>query len=399
MADCATDVVVVGAGIVGCAVAYYLSLEGLNVRLMDRSDIGSGCSAHGTGAFSMLGGEFRPGASFSLGLEGLRMSGELADRLAEETGMETYYQRLPHVRMALDEEEEAVIRKMLAWQSAEMDARWIGGDDVLQMDSRLTPEIRGAALEQHSAQVDSHRFTSALARGAEKHGASIHHDQVTGIAHDNRRVTGVTYDGGTVSSEHVVLAMGPWAGLCQQWLDFPIPVRPLKGERLRLEFDGPPVPGFLTSPKRGHILTCADGFWSVGSTGGRDYDRVENFLGEDFDRTPTEEAKQDLLSNARTVLKDLKNARVVQHLAGSRPASADRLPIIGPVPGWEGVYMAVGHTTKGIHLSPITARIIRDYIVHGGPRESFDVSEFMPDRFSEQWEPVYQSARSFVFEE
>ena len=79
----------------------------------------------------------------------------------------------------------------------------------------------------------------------------------------------MTYDGGTVSSEHVVLAMGPWAGLCQQWLDFPIPVRPLKGERLRLEFDGPPVPGFLTSPKRGTSLhvPMVFGAWAAPEAG------------------------------------------------------------------------------------------------------------------------------------
>ena len=70
-------------------------------------------------------------------------------------------------------------------------------------------------------------------------------------------------------------------------------------------------------------------------------------------------------------------------LAGSRPLSPDSKPIIGPVPGRDGVFLATGHTTKGIHLGPITGRIIRDYIAGGSTRVVSDMGEFLPDRFAD----------------
>ena len=73
----------------------------------------------------------------------------------------------------------------------------------------------------------------------------------------------------------------------------------------------------------------------------------------------------------------------MQQLAGSRPLSPDSKPIIGPVPGWDGVYLATGHTTKGIHLGPITGRIIADYVCRGATEVIDDMSEFLPDRFAD----------------
>ena len=78
--------------------------------------------------------------------------------------------------------------------------------------------------------------------------------------------------------------------------------------------------------------------------------------------SPPRPARLELLQRAIDVLPDLERAELVQQLAGSRPLSPDSKPIIGPVPGWEGVLLATGHTTKGIHLGPVTGRIIADYV-------------------------------------
>ncbi len=78
----------------------------------------------------------------------------------------------------------------------------------------------------------------------------------------------------------------------------------------------------------------------------------------------------------------LEDAEVVDHLAGVRPLSADRMPLIGPVPGWDGVYMATGHGTKGIHLSAITGRLVADLMVRGDTDVPVPVDAFSPLRFS-----------------
>ena len=130
------------------------------------------------------------------------------------------------------------------------------------------------------------------------------------------------------------------------------------------------------------MISRLDGFTSVGSTGGRDYDEKEIFWGEEFDHRPTTTARLELLQRAIDVFPDLERAELVQQLAGSRPLSPDGRPIIGPVSGRKGILLATGHTTKGIHLGPITGRIIADYICRGSTQVVSDMDQFLPDRFA-----------------
>ena len=377
-----SDVVVVGAGVIGCSVAYYLARDGASVTLIEREAIGSGASAHATGFLAMLGAEFTPGASFQFGLAGYREFPELVRNLEEDTGMDLLFQRRPALRLALDDEEQAFIEGLLAWQQPHLAVKWIDGTEVRRIEPRLTPQVRGAVYEDESAQLDSYRLTLALAQAAEQRGAQLHLREVTGLATSGSRVTGVRTTDGEVSCGTVVLAAGVWSPRFGEALGFPLPVRPLKGERLMLRFGGEPLPVLISSPKRGHMISRLDGLLSVGSTGGRDYDPKELFMGEEFDRQPTEAAKIELLQRAVDVLPGLEQAELVQHLAGSRPLSPDRLPIIGPAPGWEGVVLATGHGHKGVHLGPITGRTVARFILGGGARVPDEMDPFLPGRLA-----------------
>ena len=103
------DAVVLGAGVVGGAVAYFLSKEGLKVCLMDRESLGSGASAHGHGALSMVGRDFKPGAHFDLGLEGMRFFPGFVQGLIEDSGVDPMYHEMPGVNVAMLEEERAYL--------------------------------------------------------------------------------------------------------------------------------------------------------------------------------------------------------------------------------------------------------------------------------------------------
>ena len=376
------DVVVVGAGIVGCSVAYYLTLQGANVVLMEKDSIGSGASAHATGSLSLLGAEFSQGPSFEFALDAYREFPGLVEHLESATGIDLLYQRRPSLRLALDEDEERLIKELMQWQQKHVAMHWIGPDEVSRIEPRLTPHVRGAMYEDESAQLDSYRLTLALAQAAEQQGAQLQLRAVTALITQGSRVTGVRSSAGEIECGTVVLAAGTWSSAFGDSLDFPIPVRPLKGERLMLLYDGPPLPVLISSPKRGHMISRLDGILSVGSTGGRDYDDQDLYRGEEFDNVPTETAKMELLQRAVDVFPQLVDAELVQQLAGSRPLSPDRQPIIGPVPGWQGVVLATGHTTKGIHLGPITGRIISDYILMGSAKVPEEMQAFLPDRFS-----------------
>ena len=377
------DVVVIGAGVVGCSVAYYLAREGINVTLLERESIGSGASAHATGSLSLLGAEFSPGASFQIARASYSEFQQIVPELESATGMDLLYQRRPSLRLALDDEEADLIKNLMVWQQPHVKMHWIDTQEVHSIEPRLSPSIIGAVYEDESAQLDSYRLDLALARGAELKGAKILYREVTGLITSGPTISGVKTASGDINCGTVVVAAGTWSRAFAPWLRFPVPIRPMKGERLLLNHPGEPLQVLISSPKRGHMISRLDGFISVGSTGGRDYDRRELFLGEEFDRRPTETARLELLQRAIDVFPDLERAELVQQLAGSRPLSPDGKPIIGPVPGLESVLLATGHATKGIHLGPITGRIITDYISHGSTRVVSDMGQFLPDRFAD----------------
>ena len=378
-----TDVVVIGAGVVGCSVAYYLAREGVNVIVLEREAIGSGASAHATGSLSLLGAEFSAGASFQMARASYSEFEQIVPELESATGMDLLYQRRPSLRLALDDEEADLITSLMAWQQPHVKMHWIDSREVHSIEPRLSRSIIGAVYEDESAQLDSYRLNLALGRGAELKGANILYREVTGLVTSGSTISGVKTVSEDIHCGAVVVAAGTWSRAFTPWLGFPVPVRPMKGERLLLNYPGEPLPVLISSPKRGHMISRMDGLTSVGSTGGRDYDQKDLFWGEEFDRQPTETARLELLQRAIDILPDLERAELVQQLAGSRPLSPDSKPIIGPVPGREGVLLATGHTTKGIHLGPITGRIITDYICRGSTRVVSDMSQFLPDRFAD----------------
>ncbi len=386
------DVVVIGAGVIGCSVAYYLAREGIKVALLERESFGSGSSAHATGFISLLGTEFTPGPSFQFGLESYREFPSLVAELEDATGMDLLYQRRPSLRLALEESEEQLIKDLMTWQQEHVAMRWISSDDVHELEPRLTPSLIGAVYEDESAQLDSYRLNLALAAGAEKKGTQTINRNVTGLLSEKNRITGVQTEQGDISCGTVVVAAGLWSPPFQRDLDFPIPVGALKGERLLLKYDGDPLQVLISSPKRGHMISRLDGFLSVGSTGGRDYDQDQLYQGADMDRVPTETARVEIMQRAIDVFPDLENAALFEQLAGSRPLSPDRIPIIGPVPGKEGVVLATGHTTKGIHLGPSTAKAVTQYIQGGCKQVPLSMELFLPDRFAGMTEADFQTA-------
>ena len=126
------DVVVVGGGVVGAAVVYYLSLEGARVQLLDRQTLGSGCSFHGTGVFVGLATDELPSPEFPIIHAGRRLMKALYPQLVEETGVDPLYQELPQVLVALDEREVEQRKENMRWVTRHgIVARWLDRDELL----------------------------------------------------------------------------------------------------------------------------------------------------------------------------------------------------------------------------------------------------------------------------
>ncbi|MFQ5934617.1 MAG: NAD(P)/FAD-dependent oxidoreductase, partial [Dehalococcoidia bacterium] len=191
--------------------------------------------------------------------------------------------------------------------------------------------------------------------------------EVVGLETDGRRVIGARTTNETFYADHTVLAAGPWSGIAERWVPSPIPVRPVKGQRILLRKTGflpkSPVHNF-----RGYVVPRVDGRVLVGAT------RHEG----EFDQEITADAVARMIATAISSFPLLKDARLVEARAGVRPGSPDGVPIMGPVPGWEGLSMASGHDAVGVMLSAGTGRLMADYISTGdaGPLEPFSLARF-----------------------
>jgi glycine oxidase len=386
------DVVVVGAGVVGASTAYLLAKEGLEVCVLERDSIGSGATGHGHGVISLVGKDFRPGPHFELGVASARMYAAFTDELFEAGGIDPLYHELDGISLAVIEEEEEIFRECMASEEVQrhVDMRWIGVDEVRAYEPRLTEDAIGAVHYRHG-QVDAYRMALAAIAATEKLGGRVVAGEADGLIRDGDRIVGVTLGERRISCDSVVIAAGAWAGSATDWLGFPVPVRPLHGEVLQVALPGPPVQVFVLTGRHGPILPTKEGLLLVGSIGGvtmsgLDVDAKHVFDPFDpsppvFDGQPREESRDFMIERAVRVMPAIAEGELVAHLAGTRPLSADRMPLIGPVPGAENAYLATGHGTKGIHLAPVTARMIADLVVRG--RSEIPVEPFLPARFSQ----------------
>ena len=158
-----------------------------------------------------------------------------------------------------------------------------------------------------------------------------------------------------------------------------------------MRLPGPRVRAFILTARHGPILQRKDGILLVGSLGGvtmsgMDVDAKHVFDPHDtsppvFDLAAHEENGKFMIERALRVMPALEEADLVAHLAGVRPLSADRMPIIGPVPSMRGVIIATGHGTKGIHLAPITGRMVAEMILNGRDLAGVPTDAFSPSRF------------------
>ena len=255
--------------------------------------------------------------------------------------------------------------------------RLVDAEDVMRLEPRLAPPILGGIVEEGAGQLDSYRLTLAYAKGAEMRGAEVVIGQAIGLEKTGGRVTGVVTSSGTIGCDSAVLAMGAWTGQAEKWVDFPLPIEPLKGEILTLKYkeheywpywvatyettNGEELPAYL------HMR--ANGLIYAGTTAepGR------------FDNTPTEAARNGILQRVTRLMPCIAEAELVEHLGGPRPNLPDGLTVLGPIPGWDDLFPAV--TLPGILCSAFLGRIIADLIFQRPLPAPIDA--LYPKRFTE----------------
>ena len=349
-----SDVVIVGGGILGCTVAYYLTELGVTPIIVEANAIGSAASGVALGGLDPTGGAGIPGPVAPLAIESLRLHADLHASMKEEIDRDSSFYLLSHLTVALAEDEVAPIRERVEWQRQQgFPARWLDAGDVLAIEPNLAPDVVGALQTDDVGMMDCAQHMATLAAVLHARGVRVEHGTLQRIEWIGDRVAGVRLSTGSLACDRLVLALGPWCGMLADLLGVPVPVEPLKGQILRLRIPDAD-PSNYVSRLGMYVAAKRDGLVWAGTT--------EERVG--FDTNLTDDARDHILRSATRLRPDLAGAEIVRHTACLRPLSADLLPILGPVPGCDGVFLATGGGRKGIELSTGMGRSLAQLIVH-----------------------------------
>jgi glycine oxidase len=365
------DVVVIGGGVIGSAVAFALAREQLSVALLERDAVGAHASRVAAGMLAPLA-EGRDGDTLPLGFESLAMFPELAAELRERTGIDPGFVRSGVLRVATGPGEAARLRAR-AGALAEHDVEWLDPDELRLREPALAAGVRGALWSPREAQVASESLTAAYAGAARTLGARIEcGSPAIALLRDRGRVSGVRTPAGEWRAPWVVLASGPWAGSDASALgvDPAPPVEPVRGQILTLRPDRPLLRA-IAWDERVYLVPRPDGRVLAGAS--------EERAG--FACHTTAAGVRDLLDAAAELAPALARAELLAARAGLRPGTPDGLPLIGPAPALPGLVLAVGHHRNGILLSPITGRLVADVVTGKMLPEAaraFDPGRFVP---------------------
>jgi glycine oxidase len=369
------EVVIVGGGVIGCATAYFLAAEHpVPSIIIERNAIGAEASGGAAGELAAaelaeVGGH-RPSESYTRLLQaGIALHSSLSPTLLEESGVDYMLADLPMLRPAFNETEVAHLQAQAEQHRAfGIGGEWVEPETLRAMGPWLSDEAIGA-IYSTELQLEAYPFALALAQAAEVHGVEIRTGEVTGIQWSGTRAAGVRMGANTLSAQSVVIANGPWAQHAGEWIGIDIPVKPLRGQIVHLDLPpGSSPPRQAIFHETGYVLPKPNGDLLVGTT-------MEDV---GFDREPTQGARDAILEAAMRLAPALIDAPVRDVTACLRPYSLDDRPLMGAVPGKDGLYLATGHGFKGITLCLITGKIMAQLIAQG--QTSFPLDELTPAR-------------------
>ena len=365
-----SDVVVVGGGVIGLSVAWALTQQGASVVVIERGQVGGQATGAAAGMLAPLAEAKGAGPFVALGLASLQRYPAFVNALREETGLDPELIGPGMLRMAHSECEEAALAQEFAWQRTQgLPIEWLSGAEARKLEPALRPDVRAAALSVREQNVEPRRLVCALAQSCGRRGVRIlENAAVIGFTTVGVCVTEVQTVSERLTCGAVVVAGGAWTETIAGWLRAALPISPVRGQILALACLPPPIRHTLYT-HAGYLVPKADGRIVVGAT--------EDRAG--FETRPTAQGLLRLLTIATTLLPALENAPFESAWAGLRPASADGLPVLGRLSGWENAHVAAGHFRNGILLAPITGEIMAQDVL-GGPSHSL-LPAFLPDRF------------------
>ncbi|MFI7386866.1 glycine oxidase ThiO [Streptomyces sp. NPDC049813] len=395
----ATDVLVVGGGIIGLVTAWRAAQRGMSVAVVDPAP-GGGAAQVAAGMLAAVT-ELHYGEETLLGLNvaSARRYPQFAAELSEASGQDLGYRACGTLAVALDADDRAHLRELHALQRRSgLESEWLSGRDCRRLEPMLAPGVRGGLRVDGDHQIDPRRLASALVTACERAGVTFHRrraerlhvvrDRACGVVVSESATEGASGGagdgapdgsaaGGTLlAADRTVLAAGSHSGRLAGVPDeVRPPVRPVKGQVLRLTVP-PGYAPFLSRTVRAvvrgshlYLVPRLSGELVVGAT--------SEELG--WDTTVTAGGVYELLRDAHELVPGITELPLTETCAGLRPGSPDNAPLLGPT-ALPGLLLATGHHRNGVLLTPVTGDAMAQVLATGElPPEA---RPFTPGRFA-----------------
>jgi glycine oxidase len=355
-------VIVVGAGVVGLATAYYLQLEGATVELVDSGTPPTATSRASLGILTHPNGD--DGAYSQLYRDGHAAYGPLSDRLRQDTSIDIGWRTPGGIDLIFDDADEARIEDLVRRNNDRgCPSQHLSSTEIQRRVPAASPGIRGGLFFPDDHRVDPVALSRALIAALKNSGARLHWGQETLSCTTSGAGVAVKTPDQILAGDVAVLAAGAWtAGLCQQ-LEAQVPVRPVRGQHCRFA-GGDELPHIL---RYGGNYLVADGQQIVaGAT-------VEDI---GFETGTSDEGAAQMRDFFRQLL--TLDPRVLDQRAGLRPKPKGGRPLLGPLRHQQQIYAATGHYKNGVLLAAVTGQILSRWITTGDPGR--DMSYFTPER-------------------
>ena len=347
------DVLIVGAGIIGCAVGCELARRGARVRIVDSRSVGAGATQASAGVLAPHIEAHERGPLLDLTIRSLNLFDDWIEQVRADSGVTIEYRRCGTLEVALD---DAAADRMRHAASPGGPMAWLDRDAARAKEPSLPESTRGALDVALHGYVAVPSLTDGLAWASLRHGAEIEANRrIVQIDPDGAQLRVTAEDRTSWSATTVVVAAGSWSSSFHQGSRVAQTVRPIRGQLLRLRWNHDPLRHILWGPDC-YVVPWTDGTVLVGAT-------VEDV---GFDERTTAAGVRDLLDAVCELLPGAWSATFLEARAGLRPATADGLPIIGRSATVPGLVYATGHYRNGILLAPLTAALVADCVFGDG---------------------------------
>jgi glycine oxidase len=362
------DAAIAGGGVIGGAIALELTRAGLRVAVFDRQQAGQEASWASAGIISPAPESPATIVTVPLAKASVSLYPEFVAQVEEISGRNVGFRAKGTLEALFSHDTRAELSTIIALHHGlGLKAEPLRAEDARELEPALSEEVEAAVLRPEEASVDNRALTAAILEAAQRSGAEIFSGNgARGIWRQGNRCAGLVLQNEKVEAKWTIIAAGCFSATIEGIAPY-APVRPAKGQMVALRADDLKIDRVLWSEKI-YLVPRDDGRILAGAT-------VEH---TGFDKRVTAGGIEKILSAAIELAPGLANARIEETWAGLRPDSPDHLPILGPA-DLDGLLLATGHFRSGILLTPITARLVREWITE--QRVSVDWDRFSPLRF------------------